>query len=225
MDISRERIYFLLQRCKDLAGARHLHAHMLTSGLCSISVLADHLIRIFTSCQSLLEANLVFCGTLHPTVFTWNSMIAAHTSLGQSKVAIRLYFQKQEAGIRPDKYIYTGVLRACADTGVLDLGIYIHNLVVEYGLESDVVVGSSLILLYFKCGAAYDAIRIFSKLTSRNTISWNTVISYCNEHGYSDVALVLYEEMQQHGIKPEASTYSSIFKACGSIGALESLSI
>ncbi|KAH7435961.1 hypothetical protein KP509_06G085600 [Ceratopteris richardii] len=127
----------------------------------------------------------------------------------------------QEAGIRPDKYIYTGVLRACADTGVLDLGIYIHNLVVEYGLESDVVVGSSLILLYFKCGAAYDAIRIFSKLTSRNTISWNTVISYCNEHGYSDVALVLYEEMQQHGIKPEASTYSSILKACGSTGALD----
>ncbi|KAI5057792.1 hypothetical protein GOP47_0027807 [Adiantum capillus-veneris] len=221
MEMARERIYSLLQRCKKVAGARHVHGLMLTSGLHSVPVLADHLIRIFASFQSLLEAQLAFCSVIHPSLFTWHSIIAAHSTLGQSKMAIHLYFKLQAEGIQPDKFIFTCILKACADAGAIDLGIHIHNLIIEHRLESDVVVGSALILLYSKCGASDDANKVFVMLLNRNAVSWNTLIAHFNKMGCGDTALHLYGEMQQHGIKPSVSTFSSVLKTCASIGAVD----
>ncbi|MCO5579180.1 hypothetical protein L7F22_033033 [Adiantum nelumboides] len=194
---------------------------MVGSGLHSVPVLADHLIRIFVSCQSLLEAQLAFCSVLHPSVFTWHSIIAAHSVLGQSKIAIHLYLKLQAEGTQPDKFIFTCVLKACVDAGAFDLGVHLHNTIIEHKLESDVVVGSALILLYSRCGASDDANQVFCMLLNRNAVSWNTLIAHCNELGYCDTALQLYGEMQQHGIKPLVSTFSSILKTCASIRAVD----
>eukprot|EP00250_Pteridium_aquilinum_P025043 c30050_g1_i1 orf=288-557(+) len=56
--LTRDAIYHLLQECikrKDLAAGRHAYCFMVTLGLDSITVLVDHLVRLFAECGCMLE--------------------------------------------------------------------------------------------------------------------------------------------------------------------------
>ena len=75
--ISRDELYCLMQKCtveKNIVVGRHVHCLMIISNLDLINVLGDHLIRMFSSCKSLLEASVAFCKVSHPSVYTWNSI-------------------------------------------------------------------------------------------------------------------------------------------------------
>ena len=132
-----------------------------------------------------------------------------------------LYHKMLSLGTIPDKFIYTSVLKACADARDVNLGIKLHDLVIRDALEHDVVVGSSLIDMYSKCGEANEARKIFLKLFCRNAVAFNTVMAQCNQEEDGVSALELYDKMQNEGINPERSTFSCIIKACASIGAID----
>ena len=73
--ISRDVVYDLLQKClskKDLASSRFVNCLMISNGLNFVTPLGDHLIRVFTLCGSLLEANRAFLKIPMPSIFTWN---------------------------------------------------------------------------------------------------------------------------------------------------------
>eukprot|EP00250_Pteridium_aquilinum_P000721 c10874_g1_i1 orf=1-345(-) len=75
--ISRDIAYSLLQRCmkqKEIVNARKVHSLMISNRLDSVPVLGDHLIRLFTSCGSLYDANQVFLKVPKPSVYTWNAI-------------------------------------------------------------------------------------------------------------------------------------------------------
>jgi hypothetical protein len=69
----------------------------------------------------------------------------------------------QQEGLQPDFVTFVGVLNACASILVLEEGRYIHQEVIESGLELDVFVGSSLVDMYAKCGSMDDAWRVFRR--------------------------------------------------------------
>jgi hypothetical protein len=60
-------------------------------------------------------------------------------------------------GVQPNFVTFVGVLKACAIIVVIEEGRCVHEQIIENGLDSDVIVGSSLINMYVKCGNIEDA--------------------------------------------------------------------
>jgi pentatricopeptide repeat protein len=59
---------------------------------------------------------------------------------------------------------------------MLKEGRWVHEQTIESCLETDVVVGSSLIAMYAKCGSIEDALRVFYRMPTHNVVSWNAMI-------------------------------------------------
>ena len=228
MSACREHIYNLLQGSllkKDLSGARRAHFLMVSHGLDSVSVLCDHLIRLFSLCGQLFEATLVFCNVSQPSSFTWQASIYAHVVVGENNRAIQLYHAMHASSdcTETSKFVLSCVLKACSGMGRLgeEEGRHIHSCIVKSGLDSDVVMGSALIDMYAKCGNAVEAMKLFNRLPSRNVVSWGAILTcYMNqEAGF--VALELFEKMQREQVLLNDVTLVCVLQACSATGSLE----
>eukprot|EP00250_Pteridium_aquilinum_P035504 c9537_g1_i1 orf=2-697(-) len=154
ISIPRDIIYDLLQGCtrkKDLFAARHVQSLMVKGGFDSISVLADHLIRVFTLCGSLLEADQAFYKVSKPSIYTWNSVISAHAKLGRAEKALDLYEDMQLQGVSPDKVTFLCILKACGTIRATDHGRLAHFQVLISEPEMLAGVGNMLVDMYAKC--------------------------------------------------------------------------
>ncbi|XXG88335.1 hypothetical protein AAC387_Pa12g0556 [Persea americana] len=80
-------------------------------------------------------------------------------------------------------------------------------------LEDHVFVGSALLDACAKCEIIQDAYLIFNKMSSRNIVTWNTMISVCVENDHVDRSLQLFLQMGEQGIFPDEYSISSLFKA------------
>lgn len=223
MGISKDNLYHLLQGClktKDLAAGRRVHSLMVSSGLQSVTVLGDHLIRLFALCGSLQDAKSVFCHIAKPTIYTWQAIITAHAMLGENERAILLYLQMQDDGIRPCNFFFSCILKVCGSIGAVGQGKLIHEHIVKSGLETGTIVGSAIVSMYAKCGCMDEAHMVFNTVLIRDVIVWNAIIAGYTQHGQSLPALKLFVSMQQEGKTPSEVTYLCILKACGSIQAI-----
>ncbi len=71
---------------------------------------------------------------------------------------------------------FVGVLKACVSMVVIEEGRCVHQQIIQSGLESNVIVGSSLVEMYAKCGSIEDAWRVFNKMSSQNVVTWNAIL-------------------------------------------------
>lgn len=222
--ISTKILFFLLKGCmnkKDLSAGREVNLFIRRSGFEANTFLGSHLIRMFTLCGSLVEANVVFSKLAKPNVFAWNAIISAHTKLGQAEHAIELYHNLRQSSVNPNEHIFVAVLKACGNTAALTQGKLIHSHVIQSCLESDLFVGNTLMNMYAKCGFIGDAQRVFDKLTKRDVVSWNAMIIGNAQDEHGEEALQLFYQMQQEGTDPDDVTFTIVLKVCSSMATLD----
>eukprot|EP00250_Pteridium_aquilinum_P003577 c13882_g2_i1 orf=575-2842(+) len=224
LSISRDIIYSLLQGCngkKDLAYARRIHGLMHKHGLSSIAALGDQLIRLFTACRSLHEANEAFSDVLKPSVFTWNSLISAHSKLGEGVKALCLYEKMQQDGVVPDRVTMVCMSNACGCVEASILGMLVHHQAIQHAFEANTVLANSLINMYAKCGLLAEAHKLFDTHAETDMVTWTVIISGYAAQGQGFFALDLYARMHYDGVKPNKAVMLCAVKACVCIGALK----
>eukprot|EP01018_Ginkgo_biloba_P029369 Gb_08125 [translate_table: standard] len=114
------------------------------------------------------------------------------------------------------------VLQACAKLRSLQQGRWVHDYIVRSGIESNVFVGNSLVAMYAKCGSIELACQVFDNMLMNDGTShaqkkcgiWNAIIVGYGMHGYGKVALALFSQMTQTGLKPNDITFISVLSAC-----------
>eukprot|EP00250_Pteridium_aquilinum_P017134 c23471_g3_i1 orf=467-3109(-) len=225
LPLSPTSVSSLLQVCmdrKDLAIGRRLHillgaAHDFEGA----ALVRDQLIRLFASCGNLIEANLLFCSASRPSSCTWQAIISAHLTYGESKKALELYQMMLEEGSRASKYIYSCVLKACGCIGAVVQGEILHDEIIKREFQSQVIVVNALVDMYAKCGHMEGALKVFSDLLDKDVVSWNAVIAGSTQHGDGLLAISLFGKMQQEGTCPDLVTYLCVSKACGCLNALD----
>ncbi|KAI5069870.1 hypothetical protein GOP47_0016171 [Adiantum capillus-veneris] len=113
-------------------------------------------------------------------------------------------------------------IKSCGKHGNLLTGSKIHAEILKKGLlQDDVPLGNALLSMYFKCGAFEEAQGTFDQLPAHNVVTWNALIAGYAQHGFGREALSCFQRMQEEGLSPNAVTFICIFKACGSIPALQ----
>ncbi|KAJ7540086.1 hypothetical protein O6H91_10G001200 [Diphasiastrum complanatum] len=213
----------LLKGCakrKALAEAKQVHTLIIQSGLDSDIFLGNTLVDMYAKCGSVLNARKVFNTMPQHNVFSWTAIISAYADHGQGEEAINLFQQMQQTGIAPDKVTFVVVLKACARTAALEQGKQLHSDIIKCGIESDVVIGNTLINMYAKCDCIKHARQVFNKMSERNVVSWNAMIAGYAQNGLGKEGLGLYEQMKQAGVQPNNVTYGILLKSCASSAAL-----
>ncbi|KAH8930887.1 hypothetical protein BDL97_20G005200 [Sphagnum fallax] len=160
-------------------------------------------------------------GTVQLDMLSWNRRLARYVKAGQHEKTIELYQEMQQKGTSRDNFTFVPVLNACASLRALEAGRKVHEEIIQSGCKADVFVGSSLVDMYAKCGSLEDAQRVFSKMPTRDAVTWTAMILGHVKCGQGQKALELFQQMQQEGVEPDSVTFVAVLNACASIVALE----
>lgn len=224
--IEPEKVTFLciLKACGSAEAIWHgrlIHDQIHRSGIESDVVIGSTLIDMYAKCKSLDEAHRVLERLPDRNVVSWCTTIAGYVEQGDGFVALELFKKMKDEGVKPDKVTFLCILKACSIIGIMDMGRLIHEEIIKCRYEFDLVVGSAIVNMYSKCGSMGEACMVFDKLPCRDVVTWAVIIAGYAQYGQGLSALEIFREMQMEGVKPDKVTFLGIFKACGSIGALE----
>ncbi|KAJ6833354.1 pentatricopeptide repeat-containing protein [Iris pallida] len=154
-------------------------------------------------------------------VVSWNCMLSGYTQNGRFQQALHLFFRMQAEGVVPDGFTLVPALSACAHTGALGTGKWIHHHLIGVGLQSTAKVGTALVEMYAKCGDMHRALNIFVKMIEKDVFSWNVMIKALAVHGRSEDAVRLFEAMKWKGIQLNDFTFMGVLFACSHGGLVE----
>eukprot|EP01018_Ginkgo_biloba_P030250 Gb_03345 [translate_table: standard] len=214
----------LLETCtniKALTEGKQVHAQTLKKGLEQDVFLATKLVSMYAVCVSMEDARLVFKNVLLRNVLLWNAMIRGYARNGPCEEALALFYHMQLEGIQPDNFTFPCVLSACASLSALQQGKKIHAHIIKSGFESNVIVGTTLIGMYAKCSSIENARQVFDRISKRDVVSWNAMISGYASNSCADRALDLFSRMQLEGVKPSLVTIVSILPAFADLADLQ----
>lgn len=200
-----------------------MHAKLLTLHAIFKAHVSNSLLSLYAECGDIQYARQLFDQMPHKNVVSWTSLISGYVHHGHLVAALHLFDEMMKSGPRPNQYTLAVSVRACTNLRFQGLGLQIHGLMICLGLESDEIAGSSLVDMYFKLGGDIgDAYRVFVGLISRDSVTWNVMISGFSKIGYIREALKLVWEMQAvDGLKPNDFTLSSLLKCCGNVREVE----
>lgn len=151
-------------------------------------------------------------------VISWSCMLNGYVKCGQCKEALALFREMQRLeveDVRPNEFTMSVVLSACGQLGALEHGKWAHAYIGRCGMEVDVILGTSLIDMYAKCGSIDRARWVFNSLgPSKDVMVWSTMISALAMHGHSEECFGLFSAMMNNGVRPNAVTFVGVLCAC-----------
>ncbi|KAF7828525.1 pentatricopeptide repeat-containing protein [Senna tora] len=165
-----------------------------------------------------LKARNLFNSMPDRDAIAWTSMIYGHVQNELIAEAICLFAEMRAQGVSPLNSTYSVLFGAMGAMAYLDQGRQLHGMKLKTIYEYDLILENSLISMYAKSGEIDDAYNIFSNMTYRDIISWNSMIMALSDHGRASETLKVYETMIEHGIYPDSVTFLGVLTACGHAG-------
>lgn len=197
-----------------------VHGYAMRAGFDSIVNVSTALVDMYAKCGRVETARLVFDGMKSRNVVSWNSMIAAYVEGGNPEEAMRIFQKMLDQGVEPTNVTIMEALHACADLGDLERGIFVHKLLDQLKLGTDVSMTNSLISMYSKCKKVDRAADIFSKLQGKTLVSWNAMILGYAQNGRVNEALNYFCKMRSKNIKPDSFTMVSVIPALAELSVI-----
>lgn len=148
-------------------------------------------------------------------MFAYNAVIAGFIANGLARHGFEFYRRMRLTGVVPDKFTFPCVIRACS--GVLEVR-KIHGLVVKFGLELDVYIGSALVNTYLKLGLMDEAQEVFDELPVKDVVLWNAMVNGFAQIGRLEEALVVFRMMGEEGVVPSRFTVTGVLSIFAVMG-------
>ncbi|CAI0416361.1 unnamed protein product [Linum tenue] len=211
-------------RLFDLKLGLSVHARTTKEGFNSDRYIANSMLHMYASCKDIAHARMVFDEIPVKNLISWNSMVDGYAKCGNMELA------RQVFDSMPDRDVVSflsvtmvSVLSACAHSGELEKGRAMHDYITRNSLPKTLVLQTSLVDMYAKCGAIDEALKVFREFSVLKTdvLMWNAIIGGLSTHGLLEEALHLFSEMQTTGIKPDEITYLCLLSACAHGGLVK----
>ncbi|KAL3641182.1 hypothetical protein CASFOL_016150 [Castilleja foliolosa] len=177
----------LLAACANIFSlglGKQIHAFMVRNEYDFDIVISGALVDMYSKCRCVVYAIRVFEKACSKDVILFNSMILGclHNGMGEKVVEI---FEKMEVeGVRPDHTTFQGVLRACVNEGLVELGRgYFEAMSDKYMLLPQLEHYESMIEMYGLHGYM-DELEIFVKNMpfEPNVAMLIKVFDFCRKH-------------------------------------------
>ncbi|XP_059063471.1 putative pentatricopeptide repeat-containing protein At3g13770, mitochondrial [Cryptomeria japonica] len=213
---------FLLKACASLSAleeGKEIHYQVINAGLDSDIFVGNTLVAMYAKCGETEVARQLFDNMSTRNVVSWNALIAGYVHNGCASEALKLFYDMQQANMKPDQATIVSVLSACATLSALQEGKNVHYYIIQSKFESSPFVVTALIDMYTSCGDIAAARGLFE--TNKNYVpSWNAMIAGYTQNGQAVEALFLFQNMQLECVIPDRATILSVVSACGELAAL-----
>ncbi|KAI3668311.1 hypothetical protein L6452_43388 [Arctium lappa] len=171
--------------------------------------------------RNINQARSIFNQMTQKNVVSWTAMIKGYVQHDKYVDAIQVFISMLKSGTHPNHFTFSTLLDACAGCSMFLFGKQLHSCIFKSGMCCEVVLLTSLIDMYTKCGDIEAALCIFGCMENKNTVSWNSIIGGCARHGLAKRALREFEKMTESGVKPDHVTYINLLSACVHGGLVE----
>ncbi|CAI0549460.1 unnamed protein product [Linum tenue] len=193
---------------------KQVHAQCVLHGLLDNGLLGPKILGMYVLCDSFRDAVKMFYQVpLHYTM-PWNWMIRGLNKLGRFDLALLFYFKMWTCGVSPDKYTFPSVVKACGGLNNVALGKLIQDDVLDMRFDLDMYMGSALVKLYAENGHLQDARLLFDRMSKKDCVLWNVMLSSFAKYGESGSTLKAFNEMRNSGIIPNAVTFACVLSVC-----------
>ncbi|KAH7858874.1 hypothetical protein Vadar_028952 [Vaccinium darrowii] len=200
---------------------KEVHGYALRRGLHKKILVCGALVSMYSKCSALDMAKRVFDMMPIKDQVSYSSLVSGYAQNGSIEEALLLFREIQMTELEIDSFTLSSVLGAVSLLNRLGIGTQLHAYILKIGLESDVSVGSSLIVMYSNCGSVDDCHKAFDQIKKHDLICWTAMIASYARHGKGAEALSVYELMRESGIKPDSVTFVGVLCACSHNGLVE----
>nr|KYP70645.1 hypothetical protein KK1_009871 [Cajanus cajan] len=198
-------------KCGSLMAARELFDGMETRDVFSWTSMVNG----YAKCGDLESARKFFDQTPRKNVVCWSAMIAGYSQNDKPEESLKLFHEMIGEGLVPVEHTLVSVLSACGQLSCLSLGHWIHQYFVDgKRMPLSVTLANAIIDMYAKCGRIDAAAEVFSAMSEKNLVSWNSMISGYAANGQSKQAVEVFDKMRNMGLKPDDITFVSLLTAC-----------
>ncbi|KAK1278731.1 Pentatricopeptide repeat-containing protein [Acorus gramineus] len=195
---------------------KHLHAQIIRRSLHHDPFLLTDLISASFASGTVRYAARLFRSLPEPDVVLCNSMLKGFTQNHLPQLALSFYVTEfLELGFSPDGFTYPYLLKACAAASDAALGRQVHASVVK--ADGDAFALNSLVDMYFKCGLAEPALRVFRGIRRPDPATWNVMVSGFLNLGDVKSAMEVFDRMPYRDVV----TYNTLMSAHMKNGDLE----
>ncbi|CAI0543470.1 unnamed protein product [Linum tenue] len=216
--------------------AKQLHAQILKHNPSS-PLYTSTAICVYSNFKLLNQSLCLFKTLQSPPSLAYKSIIKCYAVNGRFVESLASFVDMRASGNTPDHSVFPSVLKACAFLLDLRLGEAVHGCIIRLGMDVHLITGNALINMYAKLQSlaesewrerdrrkVFDGMsertvdnlfasqlsQVFETMTTRDIISWNTVIAGNAQNGLHEDALAMVREMGGAGLKPDIFTLSAI---------------
>ncbi|KAK4857564.1 hypothetical protein QYF36_002770 [Acer negundo] len=195
-----------------------IHGYIIRQGMTLDIPAQNSLVTMYAKCGRLEQSCAVFDRMGERDLVSWNAIITGYAQNGHLSKALFLFNERIMTLQRPNSVSVISLLQACASTGALHQGKWIHNFVIRNCLRPCILVDTALVDMYCKCGDLHAAQKCFDGMSQRDLVSWSTIISGYGSHGKGEIALRMYLEFLDTGFEPNHVIFLAVLSACSHNG-------
>lgn len=209
----------LLSACANLHFLKHgksLHAWAMRGKLEPDVIVETALIDMYAKCNRVDLSCCVFGETSKKKTVPWNSIISGFVHNGLAREAIAHYRKMLMQEVKPNSATLNSLLPAYSVLADLQQARNVHTYLIRSGFLSNIESATGLIDVYAKCGNLESAHKVFNEVPykDKDIVVWSVLIGSYGIHGHGKIAVSLFYQMLQSGIKPNDVTFTSVLQAC-----------
>ncbi|GMN57817.1 hypothetical protein TIFTF001_026911 [Ficus carica] len=150
-------------------------------------------------------------------VVTWTSMIHGYMKDGNFEEGFELFLEMRREGIVDvNPTILSVMFDACGSFSGYKEGIQMHGLVSRMGLDFEVFLDNSIVIMYCRFGSMDAATKMFDTMSKRDAVSWSSLIMGYVQCGDIEEATKVFERMPNKDLV-SWTTMISVFLSKGLI--------
>ncbi|KAL5724705.1 hypothetical protein ACHQM5_007931 [Ranunculus cassubicifolius] len=204
-----------------LAEGMQIHAQVLKYGFGADMFVQNSLLNMYGKCGEMEFCFQVFNKMDQKSIASWSALISSHARFGLWYECLALLGEMTSGGWRPEESTLVSVLSSCSHLGVVDFGRCIHGSLLRNISGLNVIVQTSLVDMYVKCGCLDRGLSIFRNMPRKNQLSYSVMITGLAVHGQAEEALRVFSDMLNQGMQPDETVYVGVLTACSQAGLVK----
>ncbi|KAI5665245.1 hypothetical protein M9H77_24568 [Catharanthus roseus] len=212
-EIDEVAVAIALKACRDDPKfGSQLHGFATISGLLSFVTVSNSLMSMYSKSGQFDQTLRIFEQLKNPDTVSYNTVLSGFEN---GEDALSFSCRLHSEGIVFDSVSYTTLLAHSTDNEEFQFGMQLHSLVLKFGLDRELFVGNALVTMYSKWGKIVEAERIFCEIPSKDSVSWNAMLSgYAQEGSYGWDAILGFIQMFRERVKIDNVSLTSVVSAC-----------
>lgn len=205
---------------EDLYQGKAIHGYIVRHDVSVDVFLKNAIIDMYFKCRNVASACNIFNRSPAVDVVICTAMISGFILNAMSSDALDVFRWLLNKKMRPNPVTLASILPACSGLAALRLGKELHGVIVKRSFQGILYVGSAVMDMYAKCGRLDLAQQVFRRMSERDVVCWNSMITSCCQNAEPELAIDFFQQMGADGAKYDCVSISSALSACANLPAL-----